>query len=562
MAAFTDELKKLKLDSDREDTLGQLEEGGRPLSNDERYITARFVQYICEKRPSSVDELARLASIGLLTEVVEDFMMPLQTEKNVSLTIVVDAPLALDYLGCSGEALKKDVRSIFDALRHIGCSFVVFPVTCEEMQRNLRSMLSKPVSERHGYTHDAIIRGQVSIDYVRAVAGDPEAALAKVGIQLKPLTLDQTPSLSKNFSYVQYEDFFASILWVSDVHPREHDATCLALTMRLREGRHHSDVFKCGYVFVSRNAMFVKHSRDYCLQSRMMNKLQEGAIIHQRHLATLAWLRTGLGADQAVPRGHLLATCDRVLRPRMEVREAVAQKLKEITPESIEQFELLVSDQRSLRRLADMTLNNEKVVTDENASELLEAMRQATIEEEKRDFNEKLASVRAKHKEVLQSQQGLLRHEQERAEQIAAQRDSALKILEQDFQTTTKRVQAIAAEVSTLVKRIGAVMATIVFVIALCGVLNFVTGWLNAYLLWSVFVVGLVAAFGLYHQLMNAFERPKIGLQSILRIIAGWIFRARIKQGNLEDVVDLDKVTFANGVVTLDDGFVRRRLGV
>jgi hypothetical protein len=562
LAAFTDELKKLKLDSDREDTLGQLEEGGRPLSNDERYITARFVQYICEKRPSSVDELARLASIGLLTEVVEDFMMPLQTEKNVSLTIVVDAPLALDYLGCSGEALKKDVRSIFDALRHIGCSFVVFPVTCEEMQRNLRSMLSKPVSERHGYTHDAIIRGQVSIDYVRAVAGDPEAALAKVGIQLKPLTLDQTPSLSKNFSYVQYEDFFASILWVSDVHPREHDATCLALTMRLREGRHHSDVFKCGYVFVSRNAMFVKHSRDYCLQSRMMNKLQEGAIIHQRHLATLAWLRTGLGADQAVPRGHLLATCDRVLRPRMEVREAVAQKLKEITPESIEQFELLVSDQRSLRRLADMTLNNEKVVTDENASELLEAMRQATIEEEKRDFNEKLASVRAKHKEVLQSQQGLLRHEQERAEQIAAQRDSALKILEQDFQTTTKRVQAIAAEVSTLVKRIGAVMATIVFVIALCGVLNFVTGWLNAYLLWSVFVVGLVAAFGLYHQLMNAFERPKIGLQSILRIIAGWIFRARIKQGNLEDVVDLDKVTFANGVVTLDDGFVRRRLGV
>jgi hypothetical protein len=509
-----------------------------------------------------VDELARLASIGLLTEVVEDFMMPLQTEKNVSLTIVVDAPLALDYLGCSGEALKKDVRSIFDALRHIGCSFVVFPVTCEEMQRNLQSMLSKPVSERHGYTHDAIIRGQVSIDFVRAVAGDPEAALAKVGIQLKPLTLDQTPSLFKNFSYVQYEDFFASILWVSDVHPREHDATCLALTMRLREGRHHSDVFKCGYVFVSRNAMFVTHSRDYCLQSRMMNKLQEGAIIHQRHLATLAWLRTGLGADQAVPRGHLLATCDRVLRPRMEVREAVAQKLKGITPESIEQFELLVSDQRSLRRLADMTLNNEKVVTDENASELLEAMRQATIEEEKRDFNEKLASVRAKHKEVLQSQQGLLRQEQERAEQIAVQRDSALQILEQDFQATTKRVQAIAAEVSTLVKRIGAVMATIVFVIALCGVLNFVTGWLNAYVLWSVFVVGLVAAFGLYHQLMNAFERPKIGLQSILRIIAGWSFRARIKRGNLEDVVDFDKVTFANGVVTLDDGFIRRRLAV
>jgi hypothetical protein len=37
--------------------------------------------------------------------------------------------------------------------------------------------------------------------------------------------------------------------------------------MRLREGKHSSDVFKCGYVFVTRNPRFVQHSRSYCLQS-------------------------------------------------------------------------------------------------------------------------------------------------------------------------------------------------------------------------------------------------------------------------------------------------------
>jgi hypothetical protein len=560
LAAFTDELRKLKLDADPDDALSKLEEGGRPLLTDERYITARFVQYICEKRPAAIDQLARLASIGLLTEVVEDFMMPVQSESNVSLTIAVDAPLALDYLGCSGAALKKDVRSIFDALRHIGCAFVVFPTTCEEMQRNLQSMLSKPISQRHGYTHDAITRGEVSIDFVRAVAGDPEGALAKVGIQLKPLTLSQMPSLSKYFSQAQYEDFFASIVWVSDVLPREHDATCLALTMRLREARHHSDVFKCGYVFVSRNATFVQHSRAYCLQSRMMNRLQEGAIIHQRHLATLAWLRTGLGADQAVPRGHLLATCDRVLRPRMEVREAVAQKLKEVTPESLEQFELLVSDQRSMRRLADMTLNNEKVVTDENASELLEAMRQATIEEEKKEFADKLEGERAKHRIALRAQRGIANQERERALQIAAERDSALDVLEQDFQTNAARVHLIASEVTKLVRRIGAVLVTVVFILALGGVLNYFTGWLNAYVVWSVFIVGLIAAFGLYHMIMNALERPKVGVQSLLRMLAERIFRARIKRANLEHLVNVGNVNFANGVVTLNDGFLRGRL--
>ncbi len=133
-SSFREELKRLQPGMEAESVLGSLEEGGRPLESDDKYMTARFVQHICATRPDAVEKLTRLASIGLLTEVVEDFMKPVEPATKVNLTVVVDAPLALDYLGCSGVSRKNDVRGIFEALRGIGCSFVVFPVTCSEMQ--------------------------------------------------------------------------------------------------------------------------------------------------------------------------------------------------------------------------------------------------------------------------------------------------------------------------------------------------------------------------------------------------------------------------------------------
>ena len=63
--------------------LDQLEEGGKPLPNDDRYMSARFVKQMCTEKPEYVPHFARLASIALLTEVVEDFVKPTQPATNV-----------------------------------------------------------------------------------------------------------------------------------------------------------------------------------------------------------------------------------------------------------------------------------------------------------------------------------------------------------------------------------------------------------------------------------------------------------------------------------------------
>jgi hypothetical protein len=102
-------------------------------------MCARFVQHLMKRRADFVPHLVRLSSIALLTEVVEDFLKPTHVEGRTNLTVVLDAPLALDLLGCSGKAFKDDISTVVAALKEIGATFIIFPESCVEMQRNLRS---------------------------------------------------------------------------------------------------------------------------------------------------------------------------------------------------------------------------------------------------------------------------------------------------------------------------------------------------------------------------------------------------------------------------------------
>jgi hypothetical protein len=544
-AAFASEVRSLNLGAEAESVLNQIEEGGRPLAHEDKYMAARFVQHLCSTRPEFLPDLARLASIGLLTEVVEDFLKPVQIEAMTDLTIIVDAPLALDYLGCSGKVPRDDVRCIFESLRQIGCSFVVLPVTCTEIHHNLKSMLAISPADRHGYTHNAMLKKEVMPDYVQAVAYDPEKALQNAGITVRSLTLDALPSQHNFFSRELYEDFFDSIMWVAEVAPREHDATCLALTMRLRAGQHRSDLFRCKYVFVTRNPRFVRDARDYCLKSRLIAEIQVSPVIHQRELATIAWLRTGLGASETVPRGHLLAACDRVLNLRTEVRDAVGQKLRSLTPDKLEQYELLLLDQRSLRRLADQTLNDETVITDENAEQLLDAMRRATVEEERIQYEQK-----------LKREQELTASARAAAKENAKERDLALAQLDEFRIAHVDAIKHIAMATTDMVGRVDRAMTWIIYLLAALIASNYLFGWLAAYRIPAVIIGFILALFGGYNQLMNALEKPKIGVPTLMGCLARRIFVGRLKQAGLENSVRLEHVKFDRGRVTLNDALI------
>lgn len=524
--AYAPELGSLEPSGEARVLLSKLEEGGTPLDPNDKYMCARFVQDLMKRRPEFVPHLVRLASIALLAEVIEDFLKPTHIEAKTDLVVVLDAPIALDLLGCSGKALRDDIRTVVAALKDVGTSFIVFPASCVEMQRNLRSMLALSKEQRRGYTHNAMIKGEVSSELVFAVANNPERALESAGITVRPISLDSYPGAHKYFTADQYDDFLNSITWGNHIHAKEHDATCTTLIMRLRDGRHSSDIFKCRFVMATRNPTFVNRARSYCLQSRMINETQEGPIIHQRELATVAWLRTGLGADETIPRGHLVATCDRVLQMRPEVRAAVAAQLARITPERLEQFNLLMQDARSVQKLADQTLNNENVVTPDNAEHLLEVMRQATAEE-----------LKEKHEAELRAERAAAEAEKIKAssqiENLSQQVTALRNQHDQAFALKERQLKRVVADVNKVCWRTEIVIAGILVALGVCGLSNFFTGFLDPYRIWSaiLFLGGVVGFARLAFALL---ERPMPALATMLTGLCRRMVRRRLHKLGLE----------------------------
>jgi hypothetical protein len=507
--AFIETNEAIRATANEQVLLADLEEGGRPLSDDDQYMAARFVRHVADTKPDFIPYLVRLGAIGLLTEVVDDFVRPTTAADKVDLTIILDAPLALDYLGLSGRTIQEAVRSVFNELRKIGCKLMVFPITCEEMTRNLNAMLSLPPNKRHGYTHEAMLKGEVIADYVQAVALNPEEALARVDIHVRSMSINQFPNLHVHFSHELYQDFFGSIHWAADVTPRDHDAVCLALLVRLREGKHSSDIFRCRYVFATRNPTFARVSRDYCVRQRLISEQQEGPVVHQRELATIAWLRTGLGSSEIIPRTNLVASCDRVLRVRPEVTAAIRNKLREYVPEKVDQFELLLLDHRSIRKMADATLNDETVVTGENAQHLFELMRQATVEEEKTQFEAKLTEEKKKNLEARRKQRQ--QHENaiaasEKEASMLAERIKSLESINTEHQSRNETiVRNLEKRINSRVTACEYVVTALLLGFGLLGMVNTFSDLGASPRFWKWFAV-VVTVLGIYQLVLDLLQ--------------------------------------------------------
>ena len=541
--AFAPQLGELEPDAGARDLIARLEEGGRPLDPNDKYMCARFIQHLMKNRPEFVPHLTRLSSIGLLAEVIEDFLKPTHVETKTDLTVILDAPIALDLLGCSGKALKDDIATVVTALRNVGATFIVFPVSCMEMQHNLRSMLSLPPEQRRGYTHNALIKKEIQPDYVSAVANNPERALESVGVSVRQISLENLPHTHRVFTHDQYEDFYQSITWGNNVPAREHDATCMALVMRLREGKQNGDVFKTRFVMVTRNPTFVSNARNYCLQSRMINRMQEGPIIHARDLATTAWLRTGLGADETIPRGYLIATCDRVLQVRPEVRSALAAQLSQMTPERLEQLNVLMQDSRSVRKLADQTLNNENIVTASNAEHLLEVMREATAEELRERHEAQLAIERSAAKTTIEEASSEVTRLSSQVAELRSREAQALALKE-------SQLQGVVDTVNRQAKQIEFLFAGVLLGLGAAGGINVFTGLFEGHWVWNA-VLLLAGAVGFARLFFGLLERPMPALASLLNLFCRHRANNRLTAMALSD--STERLKYKSGRVFLTE---------
>lgn len=480
------------------------------VSSEDRYLCARFAKHLFDTKSPYISDLCKIASVGLLTEVVQDFQKPLSQVTKSDLCVYLDAPVALDLLGVSGSASAENTRIIIKQLQDIGASVRIFEISVEELLRALKAVIARNPAERTGPTADALRRNQTTEAYIRAVIADPNKYLAHYGVGITDRKIDQYPNQDQYFTRQHYNDCYGAIKFQMEDKPRVHDASVIAFIMRMRAGNSRPDLFGNRFIMVTKNGALSQLSRRFCLEAGVLPKRTYPPVIHQRQLATALWLRTGFsnGQESEIPKRFLLAACERVLELKKAVVEQVRIVGRTMTQEKAEQLDLLLTQDRSAEILMDRTLGVSHVITPTNIEGLVDAMRQGLAEEITEEADTKIkdaqkaanakvrAATEARHhaeREAKQYQEALERLTSEDAEAI----DALFKFVNKKVQN---RVRII---------KIGAGL-----IILLVGAMPILIEGLDSYLKFIVLSLsGIIGASFAYFQM---FDR-QVGLESYAR---------------------------------------------
>lgn len=169
------------------------------LSSEDRYLCARFVRHLYDTQSGYVSDLCKIASIGLLTEVIQDFRKPTTHVSRTNLNVYLDAPVALDLIGASGSLVADNIRPIIQKLQSIGASVRIFRVSIDELQTALQAVLGRPPNHRTGPTAEALRRNQVLEEYIREIALNPDPILESFRIGIVERALDEYPGEHRFF---------------------------------------------------------------------------------------------------------------------------------------------------------------------------------------------------------------------------------------------------------------------------------------------------------------------------------------------------------------------------
>ena len=374
-----------KISKDPSGTLRQAVEVPRTttLTDEENVLCARFVEHAIKSDPDASETLARIASIGLLTEVVQDFVKPVTPVETSNLTVYLDAPVAMEFIGVSGKAARENTEPVIAELHRIGASVRIFSQSVNEIVHNLRAMLSNP--RPTGPTAQALARGEVLQEYVAHTAADPEPILESAGIRVVDRTTEQFPSEFVHFTEEQRDDVFSALNFQQSNNARNHDADVTTLIMRQRRGYEDRDIFKSRFLLMTRNGLLAQLVRRKCIQLEVISQSAIPPVVHRRVVTASMWLRTGLGShDLEVPKRLLLANCERVLAIRPSVVDEVKRVAEALgDAEKVRQLDVLIKQHRSTQMLMDKTLGAPSVVNQENFGELFHEMLYPYLEEER-----------------------------------------------------------------------------------------------------------------------------------------------------------------------------------
>lgn len=346
------------------------------------YIFARYISDVEKRSPAIFERITKISGVALLAEALSEIRQPSLSvsRKNTDLTVFLDGPLAMNFLGISGKEAQKSATYTIDHLRSLGVTVTILKQACDEIKANLQGLFGTPPIQRHGLTHAALVRGEVTEDECRMVMNNPEYSLKSLkGISVLP----HTPAMFR-----QNENYYPDtvIYELIDAMPsineaaRRRDAEAIGIVMRRRAGHSTDYILRTKFIFLTSNDAVVtaanKNLRERNLLS--LDKTTYGPALHQRTMAGLLFANVGLAERIEVSRSTVLSACARTAMLRPKLLEQMKEQLKGVASiQNDDVLDALLMQPRGGEIIMDFTLGASHTVSARNREELVEALRRA-----------------------------------------------------------------------------------------------------------------------------------------------------------------------------------------
>lgn len=523
------------------------------VRTDEEFIAARYVEHVNKNKLPAKETMASLSAVGYLFRVAEEIGHP-SNKRKADLKLIIDGPILLDYLGCSGPIRSDASRDMFSRLRKLDVSTVTFRHCVNEARDALRSVLKTNPRDRYGPTGEALRKGWVNENALLNLSQAFDVAVRNNGIEILPDDIEFMPNTHRFFDTEETKAIEEIVNWHDgeNENARYADSDTTVLTIRRRAGYRTSDIFTSKYVCVTSNEAFSGAIRRHLINTNYYNSRQISAVVSLKELSAKLWLEIGEADREArlsLPNSQLLLSCDRALRFNRKVVEKAREELKKVNPGQLQQFELLLEVPRSARAVMDFTLNNEKYVTGGNVDKLVEAAIEAAGAEVGARAREQRIKDREKFRKDLAAAELAIEKEKRIAEQhrqaaYAAEAEKlAFELRAQEADLSM--LEALSARASerfgvsrTWIRSASIFAAFAPLVIAVWSVLDDRSNTFS--LIFAALVAGLAAA--------TAMDRPGAWLSKIIQHrIDIWAER-KLRDLGRDDLASEATLVWTNGV--------------
>lgn len=429
------------------------------MPRSKQYLCARFAMWLSEKDPTLARFLTEIGGAVMLTEVILHFRHPEGGDrKRLNLTVFVDCPIIMDYLGLSGDILKESASYTIEKFRSMGCNIACFAHSRDEIRDILMAITHAPQSSRFGPTAEALRRKEISEQDLAVVLASLDRKLKDVGIQVVTTMVGQLSSTSDYFpdelipeiavKLAQSDIEYSSTGRFGYAARDERDAKSVAIVMRKRQGHRTSSLFDSRVIMLSQNRRLCSVGRNVAIEHDLLGEWDIGPIVHRSDAAGALFLVMGSDEREKVTRSELLSVCIRMIRLRPKIVESVKQQLESLQSNlSSDDLDALLMEPRCAIALMDATIGADRIVDRSNVEEVIECVKRSVNEEDRRKYDKALKTQKdASDQQLNEVKQGLEEKIEELEQAITKQTErhddlmEELRVAHRGRERTLKRI--------------------------------------------------------------------------------------------------------------------------